>query len=252
MATTRLRKIFNRHFDPDQTRLDRIKEMLSLEPEVAAQLKRARQYHIKISLTSAISENVSGEYSHYQKQIVLNSNRSDLKLASVLMHEMRHMDQYRILTPKKDMSDMTMQDYLPYVRLIEGDAFAYQALMVQRFREKHGINMPSPGDIDIGVPASEAYTMRIAFNMFQHHIADIYDTGAIEWHEKMTKLVERRPSIKNDFNSKAIWDVFPKDPYLAITPLDGAPYLQGDDTAAMHKKLFDFVAPALKTRLAGM
>ncbi len=252
MTTSPMRKNINQHLDTDQEPLDRIKEKHTAEPEVAAQIQRARQYGIAILLTTTLPENVFGEYNHSQKKISLNHNGSDLKLTSVLLHEMRHMDQHRMLMATNDLSDMTMQDYLPYMRLIEGDAFAYETMMVQRFSKKHGVNMPSPGGIDISVPNSEANTMRVAFNLFQRHIADIYDTGTMEWHDQMKKLVDRRPSISKAFNSKAIWDVFPKDPYRIITPSDGIPYLNGDDTAAMHKTLFEFIEPAIKTRLAAM
>lgn len=125
-----------RSFEERQAALMDALELLHFIPETHALLQRAKKDGLTIELNDKLLGKMSNaRHEPVENRISVNPQTSPEHLPSSLAHELRHYYQHKILDWGKDKDTVfchatrTPRTAVMIQRMLEGDAFAFQALM---------------------------------------------------------------------------------------------------------------------------
>lgn len=162
---------------PDDLRLQNIKNIIATLPEGKALLDFADQHPLHLSLDNKMSKNHNGNFGWDTEQqaftIQLNARKTDAELVNPLVHELRHLWQHTQLgiTPGQTFAlphDAALD--FTALRVMEADAFTYAQHFCVRLHEQ-GITEPLTADLK-------------------------------DKHHKKTPLITTRDTIKTDATAK--------------------------------------------------
>lgn len=123
--------------DYTRRRLEKIKATVASIPEGAHLLKLAKAIGVEIKMYPLGKKfRALGMYDHNNLDVWLDQNTSTKRLVKVLFHELRHMWQDTGMEHWEKVKRLGPGAAVGYVRLMEGDAFAFEQAMGLRLKGK--------------------------------------------------------------------------------------------------------------------
>lgn len=118
-------------------RLEKIEAAVASVPEGKHLLKLAKALGVTIQMHPLRKEfQAIGLYQHDRQGIWLDQDTSTHRLVTTLFHELRHMWQHMHLEHPDNEKSLSLGAAVGFVRLLEGDAYAFEKSMELRLKGK--------------------------------------------------------------------------------------------------------------------
>lgn len=120
----------------DAARLERLKTIFSSIPEGAALLALAEQNDMKVLFKRDLPGRDRGRVDYLDHAIYIDPEQDDADALTIMAHELRHL--WQACISAVGFSVFSFPQIFVYMRVIEGDAYAFSMRFVEKLREKTG------------------------------------------------------------------------------------------------------------------